>query len=150
MTQSLFQENAAVLPHGVATIHKMIEFGDPVTIDFGCYYNHYASDMTRTVFVGKANPRMREIYQTVRQANEALSTEAKEGISLAEFDKVPRDIIEAASYGEYFTHGIGHGLGLGVHEIPYFGGVRIKDDLLITEEGAGTDPIAERISRSFI
>lgn len=147
------------LPHGVAT-HKMIEFGDPVTIDFGCYYNHYASDMTRTVFVGEVDPKMREIYHTVHQANEALITEAKEGMSLADFDKVPRDVIEAASYGEYFTHGIGHGLGLDVHEIPYFGakakgtlksnmvvtdepgiyipdfgGVRIEDDLLITEEG---------------
>ena len=104
------------LPHGVAT-HKMIEFGDPVTIDFGCYYNHYASDMTRTVFVGEASPKMREIYQIVRQANEALIAEAKEGMSLADFDKVPRDVIEAASYGEHFTHGIGHGLGLDVHEI---------------------------------
>ena len=147
------------LPHGVAT-HKMIEFGDPVTIDFGCYYNHYASDMTRTVFVGEASPKMREIYQTVRQANEALIAEAKEGMSLADFDRVPRDVIEAASYGGHFTHGIGHGLGLDVHEIPYsgakakgalmsnmvvtdepgiyipdFGGVRIEDDLLITEEG---------------
>lgn len=147
------------LPHGVAT-HKMIEFGDPVTIDFGCYYNHYASDMTRTVFVGEASPKMREIYQVVRQANESLIEQAKSGMALSDFDKIPRDIIINASYGEYFTHGIGHGLGLDVHEIPYFGakavgelkgnmvvtdepgiyipdfgGVRIEDDLLVTAEG---------------
>ncbi|WP_096816808.1 M24 family metallopeptidase [Lactococcus fujiensis] len=148
------------LPHGVAS-HKVIEFGDPVTIDFGCFYNHYASDMTRTIFVGKADSKMSEIYQTVKEANHSLIEQAQKGLSFAQFDKIPRDVIEKAGYGQFFTHGIGHGLGLEVHEIPYFnqkmtnqflevgmvvtdepgiyipdfGGVRIEDDLLITETG---------------
>ncbi|WP_353891646.1 Xaa-Pro peptidase family protein [Lactococcus lactis subsp. lactis] len=148
------------LPHGVAT-SKMIQFGDPVTIDFGCYYEHYASDMTRTIFVGSVDDKMRTIYETVRKANEALIKEVKAGMTYAEYDKVPRTVIEEANFGQYFTHGIGHGLGLDVHEIPYFnqsmtenhleagmvitdepgiyipefGGVRIEDDLLVTENG---------------
>lgn len=148
------------LPHGVAT-HKMIEFGDAVTMDFGCYFEHYASDMTRTIFVGNVDDKMAEIYHTVRRANEALINEVQAGMAYADYDRVPREVIEQAGYGEYFTHGIGHGLGLDVHEIPYFsqlmtepvlqknmivtdepgiylpkfGGVRIEDDLLITENG---------------
>lgn len=147
------------LPHGVAT-RKVIEYGDAVTMDFGCFYEHYASDMTRTVFVGAADERLVGIYEIVRQANEKLIERAKAGMSLADFDKIPRELIERAGYGQYFTHGIGHGVGLDIHEIPYFGaqargkleagmivtdepgiylpdfgGVRIEDDLLITEKG---------------
>ena len=148
------------LPHGVAT-HKMIEFGDVVTIDFGCYYEHYASDMTRTIFVGSVDDKMAEIYHTVQKANQLLIEQARSGMTYADYDRVPREVIETAGFGKYFTHGIGHGLGLDVHEIPYFsqamlepvlqsgmvvtdepgiylpefGGVRIEDDLLITDNG---------------
>ncbi|MDU4036178.1 MAG: aminopeptidase P family protein [Lactococcus lactis] len=148
------------LPHGVAT-SKMIQFGDPVTIDFGCYYEHYASDMTRTIFVGSVDDKMRTIYETVRKANEALIKQVKAGMTYAQYDNIPREVIEKADFGQHFTHGIGHGLGLDVHEIPYFnqsmtenqlksgmiitdepgiylpefGGVRIEDDLLVTENG---------------
>lgn len=148
------------LPHGVAT-HKMIEFGDVVTIDFGCYYEHYASDMTRTIFVGAVDDKMAEIYHTVQKANQLLIEQARSGMTYADYDRVPREVIETAGFGKYFTHGIGHGLGLDVHEIPYFsqamlepvlqsgmvvtdepgiylpefGGVRIEDDVLITDNG---------------
>lgn len=147
------------LPHGVAS-HKTIEFGDAITMDFGCFYENYASDMTRTIFLGEPDEKMSEIYHTVLAANEALIKSAQAGMTLAKYDQIPREIIENAGYGAYFTHGIGHGLGLDVHEIPYFGaktigklqenmivtdepgiylsnfgGVRIEDDLLITAEG---------------
>ncbi|MFC4651480.1 M24 family metallopeptidase [Lactococcus nasutitermitis] len=147
------------LPHGVAS-HKVIEFGDTITMDFGCFYEHYASDMTRTIFVGEANPKIAEIYHVVREANQKLIDKAQAGLTYADFDKIPRDVIEQAGFGKYFTHGIGHGVGLDIHEIPYFGqkmteklqtnmlvtdepgiylpdlgGVRIEDDLLITENG---------------
>ncbi|WP_460016371.1 M24 family metallopeptidase [Lactovum odontotermitis] len=150
----------SALPHGVAS-HKPIEFGDAVTMDFGCFYEHYASDMTRTVFVGQVDDKMREVYETVLAANSALIKQAQAGLSFAEFDKIPRDVIEAAGYGKFFTHGIGHGFGLDIHEVPFFnqkmteqflqenmvvtdepgiylsnfGGVRIEDDLLITANG---------------
>ncbi|MDR0300428.1 MAG: Xaa-Pro peptidase family protein [Streptococcaceae bacterium] len=148
------------LPHGVAS-RKVIEKGDVITLDFGCFYEHYASDMTRTIFVGEPDSKMREIYDTVRKANQALIDCAKVGLSYADFDKIPRDIIEVAGYGKNFSHGIGHGFGLEIHELPYFNqkmtdnylqtnmivtdepgiyisdfaGVRIEDDLLILENG---------------
>ncbi|HFR4016804.1 TPA: M24 family metallopeptidase, partial [Streptococcus suis] len=101
----------------------------------------------------------REIYDVVLRANKALIEQAKEGVTYREFDAIPREIINAAGYGANFTHGIGHGIGLDIHEYPYFGksdetikagmvltdepgiylddkyGVRIEDDLLITENG---------------
>ncbi|MER0123500.1 Xaa-Pro peptidase family protein [Streptococcus sp. ZJ93] len=149
----------SAMPHGRAS-EKVIEAGDALTLDFGCIYNHYVSDMTRTIYIGSVSDEEAEIYQTVLEANQALITAAKAGMEYREFDGVPRRVIEAAGYGPYFTHGIGHGMGLDVHEIPYFRqtatdkiqagmvltdepgiylegkyGVRIEDDLLITETG---------------
>ena len=149
----------SALPHGRAT-HKPIEFGDTVTVDFGCYYDHYASDMTRTFFVGEVSPKMQEIYHVVQQAQQAVTNISAPGLTYADYDRAARDMIETAGYGEAFSHGIGHGLGLDVHEIPYFsktsqeclaehmvitnepgiyleniGGVRIEDDLHITSQG---------------
>ena len=149
----------SALPHGRAT-HKPIEFGDTVTVDFGCYYDHYASDMTRTFFVGEVSPKMQEIYHVVQQAQQAVTNISAPGLTYADYDRAARDMIEAAGYGEAFSHGIGHGLALDVHEIPYFsktsqeclaehmvitnepgiyleniGGVRIEDDLHITSQG---------------
>ena len=149
----------SALPHGRAT-HKPIEFGDTVTVDFGCYYDHYASDMTRTFFVGEVSPKMQEIYHVVQQAQQAVTNISAPGLTYADYDRAARDMIETAGYGEAFSHGIGHGLALDVHEIPYFsktsqeclaehmvitnepgiyleniGGVRIEDDLHITSQG---------------
>lgn len=150
----------SALPHGRAT-HKPIDFGDVVTVDFGCYYNHYASDMTRTFFVGDANPKLKEMYRVVQAAQEAVIEKSIAGLTYGEYDRVARQVIDKAGYREAFTHGIGHGLGLDVHdELPYFsktsnnllrenmvitdepglyldgvGGIRIEDDLLITKQG---------------
>ena len=148
----------SAMPHGVAS-DKLIQKGETLTMDFGCYYNHYVSDMTRTIHVGQVTDEEREIYDIVLRSNQALIEAAKAGLSRIDFDRIPRQIINDAGYGPYFSHGIGHGMGLDIHEIPYFGkseelieagmvltdepgiyldgkyGVRIEDDLLITEKG---------------
>ncbi|HEL2576030.1 TPA: aminopeptidase P family protein [Streptococcus suis] len=149
----------SAMPHGRAS-NKVIEAGEALTLDFGCLYDHYVSDMTRTVYVGSVSDEEREIYETVLAANQALIATAKAGMEYKEFDGVPRRVIEQAGFGPYFTHGIGHGMGLDVHEYPYFSrtatdpiqagmvltdepgiylegkyGVRIEDDLLITDTG---------------
>ena len=149
----------SAMPHGVAS-DKIIQNGETLTMDFGCYYNHYVSDMTRTVHVGQVTDEEREIYDIVLRSNQTLIDQAKAGLGFRDFDKIPRDIIVEAGYGEYFTHGIGHGIGLDIHEEPYFSqtskeviksgmvltdepgiyiegkyGVRIEDDILITDNG---------------
>ncbi|MFC6993946.1 M24 family metallopeptidase [Streptococcus loxodontisalivarius] len=148
----------SAMPHGVAS-DKIIQSGETLTLDFGCYYDHYVSDMTRTVHVGHVTDEERLIYETVLAANQALIDAAKAGVTYRQFDQIPRQLIQDAGFGDYFTHGIGHGIGLDIHEYPYFGtsdetikpnmvltdepgiyipdkyGVRIEDDLLITEDG---------------
>ena len=141
-------------------MHKPVELGEAITMDFGCLYEHYVSDMTRTVYLGHVSDEQAEIYNTVLKANQALIDQAKDGLGFRDFDKIPRDIIVEAGYGQYFTHGIGHGIGLDIHEEPYFSqtsteviksgmvltdepgiyiegkyGVRIEDDILITDTG---------------
>ena len=140
-------------------MHKPVELGEAITMDFGCLYDHYVSDMTRTVHVGQVTDEEREIYDIVLRSNQALIEAAKAGLSRIDFDRIPRQIINDAGYGPYFSHGIGHGIGLDIHEIPYFGkseepikagmvltdepgiyiegkyGVRIEDDILITDNG---------------
>ena len=141
-------------------MHKPVELGEAITMDFGCLYEHYVSDMTRTIYLGHVSDEQAEIYNTVLKANQALIDQAKAGLGFRDFDKIPRDIIVEAGYGQYFTHGIGHGIGLDIHEEPYFNqtsteviksgmvltdepgiyiegkyGVRIEDDILITDTG---------------
>ena len=148
----------SAMPHGVAS-EKVIQSGETLTMDFGCYYNHYVSDMTRTIHIGDTTDEEREIYDIVLRSNQALIDTAKAGMTRRDYDKVARDVIVEAGYVDYFTHGIGHGIGLDIHEIPYFGnsdetieagmvltdepgvyladkyGVRIEDDIIITENG---------------
>lgn len=137
-----------------------IASGDFVTMDFGCVYKGYCSDMTRTVVVGKADKKQKEIYQTVLKAQLAVLDMLKPGLKGKEYDKVARDIIYGAGYEGYFGHGLGHSVGLEIHEdprfsmieediveagmimtvepgiyIPDFGGVRIEDMVAITEDG---------------
>ena len=148
------------LPHGVAS-DKIIEEGDFLTIDFGCYYKGYVSDITRTFAVTKLpGEELVKIYDIVLKA-QLLGVEAiKPGIKISEVDKVVRDYITEQGYGEYFGHGTGHGIGIEIHEEPYvrgnretvlepgmvitvepgiylpnIGGVRIEDDVLVTETG---------------
>ena len=148
------------LPHGIAS-GKRLNAGELVTVDFTGTFGGYATDMTRTFALGEPGPRAREIYEIVRRAQEEARERLEPGMSGIEADALARNIIDEAGYGEYFGHGLGHGLGLEVHErptlsprsddilapgmvvtaepgiyIPRWGGVRIEDMVLITSGGA--------------
>ena len=105
------------LPHGVPS-EKRIERGELVTMDFGCIYQGYCSDMSRTVAVGDISDEQRRVYETVLAAQKAAISAAKAGMTGAEVDGVARKVIEEAGYGEYFTHSFGHGVGVEIHESP--------------------------------
>ncbi|WP_298829293.1 Xaa-Pro peptidase family protein [uncultured Planococcus sp.] len=149
----------SALPHGVAT-DKVIEDGDMITLDFGALYNGYISDITRTVAVGEPSAQLKEIYDIVLKAQELGVEKIGPGMSGIEADAIARDFIKSKGYGEAFGHSTGHGIGLEVHEspglsfrsetilepgmavtvepgiyLPGVGGVRIEDDILITESG---------------
>jgi len=106
------------MPHGVPT-DNVIKEGDFITMDFGCMYGGYCSDMTRTIAVGYATEEMRKVYDIVLQAQLAGLAASKAGVIGCDVDRAARDVIEAAGYGEYFGHGYGHSLGLEIHEAPY-------------------------------
>ncbi|WP_398577519.1 M24 family metallopeptidase, partial [Streptococcus parasuis] len=82
----------SAMPHGRAS-EKVIQTGETLTLDFGCYYQHYVSDMTRTIHIGHVTDQEREIYDVVLRANKALIEQAKEGVTYREFDAIPREII---------------------------------------------------------
>ena len=105
------------MPHGVPT-EKPISDGDFVTMDFGCLYHGYCSDMTRTVAVGHVTEEMEKVYRTVLRAQLAGIERARAGISGHDVDASARDIIAAEGYGEYFGHSFGHGVGVEIHEAP--------------------------------
>ncbi len=146
-------------PHGVPS-DKPVEAGDFVTMDFGCIYNGYCSDMTRTIAVGTASDEMCHVYETVLKAQLAGMEIAKAGVTGREVDGAGRKIITDAGFGDYFGHGFGHGVGLFIHEAPTVSfrndkplpagavvtaepgiylpgkfGVRIEDMLYLTEDG---------------
>jgi len=148
------------MPHAVPS-EKKIEAGDFVTMDFGCRYHSYCSDMTRTVVVGKADQKQKEIYGIVLRAQEAACAAMREGVSCFDVDRAARDLIKAAGYGKCFGHSLGHSVGLEIHELPFcsmkskdlltagvtmtsepgiymegWGGVRIEDLLVVTKDGA--------------
>lgn len=150
----------SALPHGVAS-DRILQQGELVKLDFGAYYKGYCSDLTRTVMLGKPGERHREIYEIVLEAQEAVLEKIRPGMTGREADAIARDIIARYGYGEAFGHGTGHGIGMEIHEeprlsksgamvlepgmtvtvepgiyIPGFGGVRIEDDIVITEDGA--------------
>lgn len=148
------------MPHGVAS-NKKIEVGDFVTMDYGAFYKGYASDITRTIVVGKVkDAKLKDAYDAVLNANLVAIEAAKPGMKAKELDKVARDYLESRGYGEYFTHSLGHGIGVLVHDelgihtysetvleknmvftiepgvyIPGLGGIRVEDDVVITDDG---------------
>ena len=149
----------SALPHGVAT-NKVIQSGDFVTLDYGALYKGYISDITRTVAVGEPTDKLKEIYAVTLEAQELALKAIKPGMTGIEADAIARDYITSKGYGEAFGHSTGHGIGLEVHEspglssksetvlepnmvvtvepgiyLPEIGGVRIEDDIVITEDG---------------
>ena len=105
------------MPHGVPSDKKVGE-GEFVLLDFGAVWNGYHSDMTRTVCVGKPSEEMEKVYNIVLEAQLAALEAARAGITGRELDRISRDIIEKAGYGEYFGHSLGHGVGQEIHEYP--------------------------------
>ncbi|MBD8497748.1 M24 family metallopeptidase [Paenibacillus arenosi] len=149
----------SALPHGVAS-DRIIGTNEFVKLDFGAYYKGYCSDITRTIVVGEPTDRHREIYNIVLEAQLHALEYIRPGMTGREADALARDIIVKHGYGPQFGHSLGHGLGMEVHEyprlamsdntvltpgmtvtvepgiyIPGFGGVRIEDDIVITENG---------------
>ena len=146
-------------PHGKPGDRK-IQKGDFVLFDLGVIYEGYCSDITRTVSFGEPSEAQREVYETVRKAEQDAVDAVKPGIRAMDLDKIARDVITEAGYGEFFTHRLGHGLGISVHEFPSLTGtnemeliegmvftiepgiydpsitgVRIEDDVVVTKNG---------------
>lgn len=149
----------ASMPHYTPSMTKRVMPGEVLMIDMGCEYMGYNSDLTRTLFVQRVDPELENIYRLVRKAQEAAIKAVRPGITTGKLDAVARDIIETAGHGEHFGHGLGHGIGMDVHEIPAIrkgeqklaknmvvtiepgvylpgrGGVRIEDMVLVTATG---------------
>lgn len=148
------------LPHGEPGDHPIVP-GSFLTMDFGCVLDGWCSDMTRTVAFGSVTEEMRTIYDTVLAAQQAAIAAARANIPGKEIDAAARNVIEKAGYGQYFSHNLGHGMGMSGHEgigatpleerclpegavisvepgiyIPGHCGVRIEDILYLTAEGA--------------
>jgi Xaa-Pro aminopeptidase len=105
------------MPHARPS-DRPIQVGDPVVMDMGALVEGYHSDLTRTVVLGQASARYREVYEIVLQAQQAALQGIRPGMTGREADALARDVIEEAGYGEQFGHGLGHGVGLVVHEQP--------------------------------
>jgi Xaa-Pro aminopeptidase len=129
-------DNSA-MPHAIAS-DKKIEAGDLVVIDWGGEAGGYYSDMTRTLLIrGKGIGKKKEIYSLVLQANRKGRAAVAPGVGSKDIDNTAREIIRKAGYGEYFGHGLGHGVGLEIHEMPRisrWGNVSLKKGMVFTIE----------------
>ena len=147
------------LPHGRAS-EKKLAAGELVTIDYGAIYQGYCSDETVTVCLGEPDAKQREVYETVLAAQRAAMGSVHPGMSFKDLDAKARDLIAGKGYGAYFGHGLGHGVGIDIHEfpaasprskhvvqegmvftiepgiyIPGWGGVRIEDTVVVEKNG---------------
>ncbi len=150
----------SALPHGIAS-RKSLEPGELVVIDYGCVYEGFCSDVTRTVMIGQPSEAQRRMYEAVKEANRRAIAAARANMPGADLDRVARDYLKEQGYDKEFGHSLGHGLGLDVHSlprispvskdripensvitiepgvyIPEVGGVRIEDDVLVQSDGA--------------
>ncbi len=149
----------AARPHHAPT-DRTIQPGEPVIIDMGARFDGYTADLTRTVWVGEPDPRLAEIHPIVERANAAAQSAVRSGVSGRAVDATARRVIADAGYGDAFIHGLGHGVGLAIHErpsagqqsddtleagntltiepgiyLPGWGGVRIEDIGIVTADG---------------
>lgn len=150
----------AALPHARPE-NKPLKEGEPIVIDMGAKLDHYCSDITRTVFLGHIPDKWKQIYDVVLEAQRRAQTSAKRGMTGEDLDAVARSFIERSGYGAHFRHGLGHGVGLAVHELPGIktkgkmelkagmvftvepgiylpgeGGIRLENMVVVTEDGA--------------
>jgi Xaa-Pro dipeptidase len=168
-----FETIIASGPHSANPHHsngdRAFQPGDFIIMDGGSWYEGYASDITRTIALGEPSPEARRIYELVQAANAAGRAAVKPGASGESIDRAARAVIEEGGYGQYFIHRTGHGLGMEVHEPPYIVGgnreplpvgatftvepgayvaglcgVRIEDNVIVTEDGAETLTSFER------
>jgi len=148
------------LPHGVPTSKKLGR-GEWITVDFGATFGGYVSDITRNLVIGEADPKGLELHALLAEAHLKAASALAPGIRCRDIDMIARQVIEDAGYGEYFSHGLGHGIGLEVHEkprlsstsddilqpgdvvtvepgiyLPEKGGMRLEDDYLIIPGGS--------------
>lgn len=151
-------ENSS-LPHGRPT-HRALNGDAVILLDWGCKLAGYHSDLTRTFFLGKISPQLRQIHQIVLEAQQAVIERIKPGVELPDLDKAAHDVIDKAGFKKNFGHSTGHGIGLNIHEppslsvrakgplkegmvvtvepgiyLPNVGGVRLEDDVLVTKTG---------------
>jgi Xaa-Pro aminopeptidase len=159
------------LPH-YRPSEALVQRDQPLLIDWGALHKGYCSDLTRTLLIGRVNPKIKQIYKVVYDAQQAAIKFLRPGVTTLQADRVARDVIEKAGYGKHFGHGLGHGIGREIHELPTMrktggeeelrpgmivtvepgvylpgeGGVRIEDDVLITHSGC---EVLSSLDRSF-
>jgi Xaa-Pro aminopeptidase len=161
----------SALPHARPTRTVRLRDGDFVLLDWGASGEPYKSDLTRVVVTGKVTPKFETIYRTVLAAQERAISAIRPGAKGHNIDAEARSVIEAAGFGGFFDHGVGHGIGMEIHEaprirrdspdvlepgnvvtvepgiyLPDWGGVRIEDDVLVTEDGC---EVLSRIPKSL-
>ncbi len=162
-----FGEHAAEPHH--RPCHRALEEGDVIKMDFGALVGGYHTDFTRTVAFGEPASELRKVHDVVAAAQQAGVDALRPGVRAGDVDRAARGVIEDAGYGDRFTHGLGHGVGLEIHEgpslrrdgedvlpvgavvtvepgiyLPGMGGVRIEDAVVVTDDGPGALGVSTR------